>query len=106
MKKLTHAFLWIAILLVLLHFLPEISGLDLNLLTIARTAAYIIGSAIAIAGLYKVVVSAFFKADKAGFYQGAFCILCGMAIASFSVWPFVVAVALIAWLDHKGQSII
>jgi len=32
MKKLTHAFLWIAILLVLLHFLPEISGLDLNLL--------------------------------------------------------------------------
>lgn len=106
MKKLAHTILLTAIILFLLEFLPRPSGLNFNLSTIARTAAYIIGSAAAITGLYKVVVSAFYKADKHAFYQGAFCILLGMAIASFSVWPFVPAIVLIAWLDHKGQSII
>lgn len=106
MKKLLPIVLVFSLAVPLLLWLLGALRLRPDLPELAQNVGVAVGWSMVFVGLVAMTLGACLSSDKQKIYQGGFCVLLGVAISTFSLPAFVAALALAAWVDHKGRSIL
>lgn len=105
MKKLLLIALIFAVTASILISFSRDMGLSFRPMDLIQNGAVVFGWSMAAVGILALLLATAFTDGKQRIYQGAFCTLLGVAIASFSLPAFIAAIVVVAWLDYNGRSL-